>query len=226
MARVAVLLLIAVSTLIPMSALAADSGADPAPATARPTLMSPATATAPAVVPLPGAVDEKSLGFGSSADGVMRVMGKPTSVAAVTGGEDWLYGRSRVTLIGGKVAGWSRWDRPLAVNIGRAKPGAPPAKIGSTAAEVVAALGTPDSVAPFGENQVWFYGIRSYTLRNGVVVPAQVRALTADEKAKSAASKAQAKKPANQPNRSTGSRRTYRPGGAPKGVVPQTKSKQ
>jgi outer membrane protein assembly factor BamE (lipoprotein component of BamABCDE complex) len=122
---------------------------------------------------MPVAVDAKSLGFGSSGADVERIMGKPTSVVAVTGGEEWLYGRSRITLIAGEVAGWCKWDKPLPVNIGAAKAGAPPARIGMGAKELAASLGTPDSVAWFGSHQVWFYGMKSFTLKNGRVVPSE-----------------------------------------------------
>jgi outer membrane protein assembly factor BamE (lipoprotein component of BamABCDE complex) len=128
---------------------------------------------------MPSAVDAKSLGFGSSATEVERIMGKPTSVVAVTGGEDWVYGRSRVTLVDGKVAGWCKWDKPLPMNIGTAHAGAPPARVGTTAKELAAFLGTPDSVAWFGTHQVWFYGMRSFTLKNGRVVPTEVAVPTA-----------------------------------------------
>ena len=177
MARITVLVIAVALVLLALSALAADT-APPEAAAAPESAAQPAAAPAPvaatpAPVEMPAAADAKSLGFGSSAADIERLMGKPTSAVAVTGGEEWVYGRSRITLIAGKVAGWCKWDRPLPVNIGAAQAGAPPARVGMTAKELAASLGTPNDVAWFGAHQVWFYGIRSFTLKNGRIVPAE-----------------------------------------------------
>lgn len=173
MARITALLMTVVLVGLALPALAAETAPEATPETV---LAQPAAAPAaaiPAPAEMPAAVDAKSLGFGSSAADVERLMGKPTSVVAVTGGEEWLYGRSRITLIAGKVAGWCKWDRPLPVNIGAAKTGAPPARVGMTAKELAASLGTPSNVAWFGTHQVWFYGMKSFALKNGRVVPSE-----------------------------------------------------
>lgn len=65
--------------------------------------------------------------------------------------------------------GWCQFNRPLLVNIGKAKPESPKVAIGHTAQQVVEAHGTPKTIATFGEVQVWFYDGCAYTLRSGKV---------------------------------------------------------
>ena len=123
----------------------------------------------------PGAVDENSLGFGSTREDVLRLMGKPTRVARVAKREIWFYGLSTISLAyGKKVVAWSKYDRPLPVNIGSPKTDAPPIHTGASMEAVVAALGTPDTVAVQGQYQVWFFGTQTYAISNGKVVPAQI----------------------------------------------------
>jgi len=118
---------------------------------------------------LPGPVDGLSLGFGSSAQDVERILGKPTRVVCVTGGEKWFYGLSNVTLINKQMAGWCVYDRPLKVNIGLPKPGSGEVQVGWTAAQVVGTRGTPTTVASFGNFSVWYYGPKALTLESGRV---------------------------------------------------------
>jgi outer membrane protein assembly factor BamE (lipoprotein component of BamABCDE complex) len=124
---------------------------------------------------LPGATNKQSLGFGSTREDVIRLMGKPTRVAKVEQREIWFYDLSTITLgKGEKVVAWSTYNRPLPVNVGAAKPDAPRITVGSSAAALVAAFGTPTTVAMQNQQQVWFFGTRSYAVRDGKVVPQQV----------------------------------------------------
>lgn len=140
----------------------------------------------------PGPVDRNSLGFGSSAKEVARLLGKPDRVAKIARKEIWYYGLSAVTLGSGRVIGWSTYDKPLPVNIGAAKPDAPQVGVGSTMGQLVAAKGTPNTVAVDGNMQLWFYGTMNYTLREGRVVPNQVvkQLIISDPAADAAAKKA------------------------------------
>ena len=127
----------------------------------------------------PRAVDDTCLGFGSTPADVTRLLGRPTRVVKSRRGAMWFYDLSSVTLVDGKLAGWSKYNRPLPMNVGAAVPGAPAAAIGvSIVKDLVAAYGTPDSVVLSGEYQVWFYGARSYTLRRGKLVPNAIPAPT------------------------------------------------
>jgi len=127
-------------------------------------------------VDLPGPVDANSLGFGSARGEVERLMGKPTRTAKVTGGVVWFYDLSSISLADGKVVAWCTYRRPLPMNIGTARPGSPSPRTGSSAQDLVAAQGTPDTVVTSGDCQIWFYGLKSYSLRKGKVVPTKVRA--------------------------------------------------
>jgi hypothetical protein len=120
----------------------------------------------------PRAVDDTCLGFGSTPADVARLLGRPTRVVKSKRGATWFYDLSSVTLVDGKLAGWTKYDHPLPMNIGAAVPGAPKVVIGiSVVKDLVAAGGTPDSVVVSGQYQVWFYGTTSYTLRYGKLVP-------------------------------------------------------
>ncbi len=124
---------------------------------------------------LPGPVDKQSLGFGSTREDVVRLMGKPTRVAKVAKREIWFYDLSTVTLAKGeRVVAWSTYNRPVPVNIGAAKSDAPSITVGSSAAALVAAFGTPTTVAMQDQHQVWYFGTRSYAVRDARVVPQQV----------------------------------------------------
>lgn len=124
---------------------------------------------------LPGPADKQSLGFGSTREDVIRLMGKPIRIAKVEKREVWFYDLSTITLAGGqKVVAWSTYNRPLPVNIGAAKPDAARIALGSSAAALVAAFGTPTTVAMQEQYQVWFFGTRSYAVRDAKVVPQQV----------------------------------------------------
>ncbi|MGD0110545.1 MAG: hypothetical protein ABSD48_01635 [Armatimonadota bacterium] len=129
-------------------------------------------------VDLPGPVDRNSLGFGSPQEDIERLMGKPTRVAKATGGATWFYGLSNITVAGGRVIAWCKYKRPLPMNIGAAQPGSPSPRTGSSARNLVAAQGTPDTVVVSGDCQSWFYGPKSYSLRHGKLVPTEVRAPT------------------------------------------------
>lgn len=155
--------------LIPSPVLAQDATMpDASPLTLAPSALGqPLPLAGPA---LPGPVDGLSLGFGSSAQDVERILGKPTRVVSVTGGENWFYGLSNVTIFAGRVVGWCTFERPLPMNIGTARPGAPKVTVGLSVADVVAAEGTPKTVADFGESQIWFYAKCGYTLQGGKVI--------------------------------------------------------
>ena len=135
----------------------------------------------------PRAVDDQSLGFGSAPADVTRLLGRPTRVVKSRNGAMWYYDLSTVTLANGKLVGWSKYDRALPMNIGAPVPDAPEVAVGhSTVKEVVAALGTPDSVILSGEYQVWFYGLKHYTLRRGKVVPNAIPSAPAKPKVEKA----------------------------------------
>jgi outer membrane protein assembly factor BamE (lipoprotein component of BamABCDE complex) len=124
---------------------------------------------------LPGPVNKQSLGFGSTREDVIRLMGKPTRIAKVEKREIWFYDLSTITLAKGqKVVAWSTYNRPLPMNIGAAKPNAPRITLGSSVTALVAAFGTPNTVAMQGEQQVWFFGTRRYAVHDAKVVPEQV----------------------------------------------------
>ncbi len=122
------------------------------------------------VVP-PGPADAGSLGFGSTAADVERLLGKPEKVVKANFKEIWHYGLSTVTLGKGRVIAWSTYDKPLPVNIGAAVPGAKPVKTGGTMKQLVAYKGTPNSVAVYGGAHLWTYGMVTYTFRNGTLIP-------------------------------------------------------
>ncbi len=63
---------------------------------------------------------------------------------------------------------------PCHVNVGEAKPGAAPAKVGRTLEQLVAAKGTPTTVVVQGTLYLWFYGTQEYVLRDGKVAPSDV----------------------------------------------------
>jgi len=125
------------------------------------------------VVP-PGPADAQSLGFGSPGKDVERLLGKPTRVEKVERREIWFYDHSTVTLGAGRVIAWSTYDRKLPMNIGAAKPGAPPVKMGMTMEQLVAAKGTPATVVVHGNQYLWFYGTVEYIIRDGKVAPSDV----------------------------------------------------
>jgi outer membrane protein assembly factor BamE (lipoprotein component of BamABCDE complex) len=120
---------------------------------------------------LPGPADASSLGFGSSAEDVLRVAGPPTRVAAVGDDDVWFYGLSTITIHEGAVAGWTQFDRQLPLNIGSPASVPTAAGPGRTVEQVVAALGTPNAVVGFEEGQIWFYGRSHLVLYRGRVTP-------------------------------------------------------
>ena len=172
MSRVCILLAILFSLLCAASAPASRIIITRAKAKARP--RPTRVAKAPKKLPLPGPVDANSLGFGSTRADVERLLGKPTRVLKVERKEILYYGLSTVTLGAGRVIAWSTYDQPLPVNIGTAKPNPPRLKTGSTAAQLVAAKGTPNTVAVSGRSHLWFYGTVSFALRDGRLIPADV----------------------------------------------------
>jgi len=164
--------------LFPAASLMQTAAADDPPAVSEAdeqengqsqTAAPPDPKAAPPAVSLPGPVDEKSLGFGSTAADVEKLLGKPKRVAPGADGETWFYGLSSISFVKGRVVGWCQFNRPLPVNIGQAKPESPKVAIGHTAQQVVEAHGTPKTAATFGEVQVWFYDGCAYTLRSGKV---------------------------------------------------------
>ncbi|MBN1459539.1 MAG: hypothetical protein JXA57_08375 [Armatimonadetes bacterium] len=137
---------------------------------AEPVLLGVEEPTGAAVSLLPGPVSPEFLGFGSTREDVLRLMGEPTRVAVTSAErEQWFYGLSRVTLDDGRLVGWCPLNTPIPTNVGRADARGVVAP-GAEAAAIVQARGTPRAVADFDEWQVWFYeGIDGYVLHRGVL---------------------------------------------------------
>ena len=114
-------------------------------------------------------------GLGSSSATVRTVMGTPTSVSqflnlSTLNLSTWWYGSSTVDFQDGKVTGWQQGSRTLKVSTGTAVSGAAPIRVGSTASQVTAAMGTPQSMASFGfGSSWWYYGLSTVELENGLV---------------------------------------------------------
>jgi outer membrane protein assembly factor BamE (lipoprotein component of BamABCDE complex) len=116
---------------------------------------------------LPGA---SPIRIGSTAAQVTAVMGTPTSISQVGNYATWYYGTSSVDFGNAKVTGWRQGSRTLKVSTGYVLPGASPIRIGSTAAQVTAVMGTPQSVSTLGfGSSWWYYGLSTVEFENGVV---------------------------------------------------------
>jgi outer membrane protein assembly factor BamE (lipoprotein component of BamABCDE complex) len=107
---------------------------------------------------------------GSTTSQVTAAMGTPTSVSQILNLSTWYYGSSTVDFEDGKVTGWQQGSRTLKVSTGSAVSGATPIRVGSTASQVTAAMGTPQSMASFGfGSSWWYYGLSTVELENGLV---------------------------------------------------------
>jgi len=108
--------------------------------------------------------------LGSSFSEVKAIMGTPTSISQVGNYATWYYGTSSVDFGNAKVTGWRQGSRILKVSTGYVLPGASPIRIGSTAAQVTAVMGTPQSVSALGfGSSWWYYGLSTVEFENGVV---------------------------------------------------------
>ena len=109
-------------------------------------------------------------GLGSSTATVRTVMGTPTSVSQTFNYSHWYYGTSSVDFEDGKVTGWRQGSKALKVSTGTAVSGAAPIRVGSTASQVTAAMGTPQSMSSLGfGSSWWYYGLSTVELQNGIV---------------------------------------------------------
>jgi hypothetical protein len=93
----------------------------------------------------PQSKETKKLSYftlGSTEEEVKTVMGPPSSVNYGM----WSYEFSNVDFANGKVIGWSNISNNLKVSIGSKKKDAPLLTLGSTAQQVVDAMGTPSSI--------------------------------------------------------------------------------
>lgn len=109
-------------------------------------------------------------GLGSSTTTVKAVMGTPTSVSKMLDYSTWYYGSSTVDFEDGKVTGWRQGSMKLKVSTGTAVSGAAPIHVGSTAAQVTAAMGTPQSMSSLGfGSSWWYYGLSTVELQDEIV---------------------------------------------------------
>lgn len=99
--------------------------------------------------------------IGSSAAQVKKVMGTPTSASEYS----YRYGYSSVSFTNGIVTGYSTIDTPLKVFMGYKNSSAPAFTIGSTKAQVIAAMGTPTSANEYS----YRYGYSSVSFTDGRV---------------------------------------------------------
>jgi curved DNA-binding protein CbpA len=100
--------------------------------------------------------------LGSTSQEVITAMGTPSSISY----DRWSYDNSSVTFENRKVVGWSDISNNLKVSIGKKDPNATPFTLGSTAQEVIAAMGTPSSIS----YDRWSYDNSSVTFENRKVV--------------------------------------------------------
>jgi len=116
---------------------------------------------------------EQTFRFGSSENDVQAIMGTPSSLNRYESINEivWHYGSSSVTFKSGRVSTWSDFGGKLKVSIGDKVPSANPITVGSTESDVVAAMGTPSSVARYDsiKEQVWHYGSSSVTFKKNAV---------------------------------------------------------
>ncbi|MHB8927663.1 MAG: DnaJ domain-containing protein [Bacillota bacterium] len=106
-----------------------------------------------------------SITLGSTMDQVILAMGTPSSV--YPGLHQWSYGLSTVNFSGGVVNGWNNIGGNLKVFLGVRDPTAPAFSVGSTKAEVLAAMGTPTAIWP-GLN-TWDYELSSVSFTGDLV---------------------------------------------------------
>ena len=111
-----------------------------------------------------------TFGLGSSTTTVKAVMGTPTSISTAMSFSTWYYGSSTVDFQNGKVTGWRQGSTKLRVSTGSAISGAAPIRVGSTAAQVTAVMGTPQSMSSLGFGRSWwYYGLSTVELDDGIV---------------------------------------------------------
>lgn len=99
--------------------------------------------------------------FGSTQDEIKQIMGTPDSII----GNMWGYGYSTITFSDGKVSGWSDNSNNLKVNIEKSGSNVSAFTIGSSAQDVVDAMGTPDSII----GNMWGYEYSTVTFSDGKV---------------------------------------------------------
>lgn len=110
-----------------------------------------------------------TLTFYSTPADARAALGPPTSTTQEAGAERWSYGKSLLVFRDGHLADWSQVDRALHVDLGRPKAEAKNVVMGSTAQQVIDALGTPRSVETAFGSQCWDYPDCRLMLRDGRV---------------------------------------------------------